>query len=87
MTTVLDRRPMTAHDFTGPAAGDDDLVHVVCCNPDLALCGSDVTGTPLAGPGEILDEDNVCPVCLIACDNQLGCSAPGCPERERADHD
>lgn len=32
---------------TRPALGSDDLDHVVCtcCDPDLALCGRDMTGT------------------------------------------
>jgi hypothetical protein len=32
---------------------EDDLVHTVChCDPDLALCGTDVTGEPWDDDGE-----------------------------------
>ncbi|MFF0597868.1 hypothetical protein [Streptomyces antibioticus] len=37
----------------------DDEVHVVCCNPDVALCGTDVAGLPW-GDG---DEETTCIVC------------------------
>jgi hypothetical protein len=35
-----------------------DLTHVYCCNPDLALCGEDVSNTP-----EVDQDEQLCMVC------------------------
>jgi hypothetical protein len=35
-----------------------DLTHVYCCNPDLALCGEDVSDTP-----EVDEDGQLCVVC------------------------
>ena len=41
---------------------DEDLVvHVVCCNPDEALCGVDVSGEMWVAD----IEEITCPVCAI----------------------
>lgn len=35
------------------SSGDDDeLAHVVCCDPDVALCGADVAGAEWSTRGE-----------------------------------
>ncbi|MFB8182554.1 hypothetical protein ACFC8N_42525 [Streptomyces sp. NPDC055966] len=39
---------------------DSETTHVFCCNPDLALCGSDVSDTPVV-PAGVGDD---CVVCL-----------------------
>lgn len=72
----LDERPAT-----DPALSDvdDDLIHVACCNPDLALCGEDLSAS-IWWTGGITDEE-MCTVCELAALNGFGCSAPGCPER------
>lgn len=39
MATELDEAPVALD------AGDDELGHIFClCNPDIALCGKDITG-------------------------------------------
>jgi hypothetical protein len=56
------------------ASTGDDLAHVYCCNPDVALCGTDVTGVP-----EVPDEDTTCVVCLDLEDADFAC-CPTCPD-------
>ncbi|MFH8867153.1 hypothetical protein [Streptomyces griseus] len=41
------------------SAAPPDLNHIYCCNPDLALCGTDLSTHPIVG---IDDAD--CVVCL-----------------------
>lgn len=36
----------------------DELDHIYCCDPDLALCGTDISGH------EDNDADGTCVVCL-----------------------
>lgn len=36
----------------------DEIVHMYCCNEDVALCGEDLTGHTY-----LEDSDNVCPKC------------------------
>ncbi|WP_435597065.1 hypothetical protein [Streptomyces anulatus] len=58
----------TAPAGTGSAA-PPDLNHIYCCNPDLALCGADVSTHPIVGIDDAdcvvcLDlEDEACPDC------------------------
>ncbi|MBZ6258828.1 hypothetical protein KVH22_25265 [Streptomyces olivaceus] len=56
---------MTTGLAPAPAAtgqGHDDLVHVACvCDPDTALCGTDVTGQNWQADD---DEDATCVVCV-----------------------
>lgn len=55
MTTLTEAEPQA----TG-AGEDPSLVHTICeCNPDLALCGTDVTGEPWDQDGEN------CPECEL----------------------
>ncbi len=58
---------------------DDDLNHIVCCNPDLALCGADASD---AEWGDIdVEEPDDCVVCR---DLEGGsCGAPFCWLRNR----
>lgn len=44
------------------AEADDDLVHTVCsgCDPDLALCGKDMTGREWLAPVGYPDDCVVC---------------------------
>ena len=51
-TSTLAPTPLTSHDAA-------DETHVVCCNPEIALCGSDVSGTPWVDQ----DEEATCVVC------------------------
>ena len=59
-------------------------VHLVCCDPDIAICGEPV-------PDETTDwvadwaEDEDCVMCAYMCDNGLPCSIPGCPGGDRDD--
>lgn len=48
---------------TDPDAAPDkkELVHLVCCNPDEALCGMDVTGFKWVGA----EEEITCPMCSL----------------------
>lgn len=40
------------------STSDDQLTHIYCCNPDLGLCGTDLSDTPE------VDEDGIlCVVC------------------------
>lgn len=71
MTTPL------AVTFTGNT-DIDGAVHVVCCNPDLAACGSDRTGQPFLPD----DAEATCPICAIADAEELPCGDPDCPFRE-----
>lgn len=60
---------------------DDDLVHAVCCDPNTAMCGLDVSGLEWG----IDDGDEMCRVCEIAAMENLPCSNPNCPDRVGAD--
>lgn len=60
-----------------PAATDDSLDHIVCCDDDegtYALCGRDTSQDPWV-QGEMKDEDT-CATCLHL-DRTAGCDA--CP--------
>jgi hypothetical protein len=47
-----------------------DVDHLYCCDPDLSLCGEDISGS-----AEVyVDEGNVCPLCDV-----LDLMVPGCP--------
>jgi hypothetical protein len=54
---------MTADALPGPAdtgTGDDDWTHYFCdCDPDVGMCGADLTGL------EELDEDDGSPDCEL----------------------
>jgi hypothetical protein len=48
-------QPQPATDVT-----DDEVCHWFCCQPDLALCGADLTGMAPGGPNDI-----DCPLCVL----------------------
>ncbi len=53
------------------AESDEALVHLLCCTPDVALCGKDVSDEPFV---EDSPDDDVCVDCQLR--EALG---PGCP--------
>ena len=59
---------------------NDSLVHVFCCNPDLAACGKDLPGRPVLPD----DTETTCRICAIAWEEELPCGDPDCPYREGA---
>lgn len=59
------------------AGVDEEEVHAVCCDPNTALCGLDVTDM------EWGDGEQVCHACEIAALEGLPCASPTCPERTR----
>lgn len=61
-------------------AADENVVHTVCCNEDLADCGADVSDWDDVCDGTA----TTCPVCAIAEANDLPCTDPDCPYREGA---
>jgi hypothetical protein len=59
---------------------DDDLTHLVCCDPDLSLCGLDLTG------GEDVPEPpdaEQCEICANKDRLDLPCGARFCRLRQR----
>lgn len=40
------------------STNDDGLTHIYCCDPNLALCGNDLSDTP-----EVEEDGIVCVVC------------------------
>lgn len=58
-----------------------DITHTVCCNPDVALCGADLTDWSW----EATERTEDCLTCLEI-ENRLdrldlGCSVPWCPNQ------
>jgi hypothetical protein len=54
----------------------DQPVHVVCCDPNEALCGTNVSShrdVPAA-------TETTCVLCALAEANHLPCANPSCPE-------
>jgi hypothetical protein len=49
-----------APQVTPPDTSDPDLFHWVCCDPNVALCGTDVTRHPMRS---IDSDDDPCVVC------------------------
>ena len=56
-------------------AGDDDYGHIVCCRPNVALCGEDMTGAP---SDEDRPDDETCIRCLVIEEADVPCGAPLC---------
>ncbi|MFE3202175.1 hypothetical protein [Embleya sp. NPDC059237] len=62
-----------------PEAGSDttsasELVHACCCDPDVGLCGEDLSGSSWAA-----DEDDIeCVVCVDLVEAEWPCG-PDCP--------
>lgn len=54
--------PATVRPQPAPEADahDDGLHHVYCCDPDMSLCGVDLSGVP---EGECTGRDVPCVVC------------------------
>jgi hypothetical protein len=50
--------------------------HLYCCNPNLALCGDDLTAVP-----EGREHDTLCALCVLADDLGHPCSTLTCPNR------
>ena len=49
-------------------SSDTDPTHIYCCNPDLALCGTDISNTPH------VDQDGIlCVVCEDLEDQECTC--------------
>jgi hypothetical protein len=53
--------------------GSGDLDHVYCCDPDLALCGTDVSDVPEIDPDTDVD-------CIVCNDLDGQPCSPDCPE-------
>jgi hypothetical protein len=51
--------PTSAATRVRPRSDDDDLSHYYCCDPDVALCGADLSTVPV---DESVDTD--CVVCV-----------------------
>lgn len=68
MTTATEPAPATT-----PAGTDEN--HIYCCNPDRALCGTDLTGHTYLPAG-------TAPTCVVCTDleNRYGPCSPGCPD-------
>lgn len=58
-----------------PVAVDDNLDHLVCCDDNLATCGTDVTDVTW------VDSPTTCPTCAYIDEHDLPCPVPGCPYR------
>ena len=54
---------------------DTDLIHLVCCDDTLALCGV----RTLAEWTDLGPDDPHCPLCALLWDEGLPCSVAGCP--------
>lgn len=67
--SVLETRPGPE----GRTKADPDDNHLHCCDPDVSLCGLDISGTDLV---DAPDDDVVCLVCLGLKQHPCG---PGCP--------
>lgn len=61
---------------------DDDSIHLVCCDVDLALCGEHVPGDDF---GTGVDRGEMSTVNCSVCSNRnrlgLPCDYPDCPAR------
>jgi hypothetical protein len=62
-----------------PAEVDEDITHLTCCSPDVALCGADVSDEPW-----VEGDTNDCSLCVLADESQAWCQDPGCPDRGAA---
>lgn len=67
--TVLELAPVSV----SRVKADPDEDHLYCCNPDVSLCGLDITEHP---ERDFADEE-CCPLCADLEDLPCG---PGCPE-------
>lgn len=53
---------------------DDDTDHWYCCNPDVAMCGLDISSAPFVRT----DPRRLCPLCDLVDVEGLPCPVPGC---------
>jgi hypothetical protein len=60
---------------TGTTDDDIDIQHIVCCDPNTALCGSDVSDVPFTD----MPLQYECPLCIWADTVQASCPSPTCP--------
>jgi hypothetical protein len=67
--TVLDLQPVA----DGRVKADPDDNHLYCCNPDVSLCGLDISES---GELDFADEE-CCPPCLDLDDLPCGPACPG----------
>ncbi|MEV4271968.1 hypothetical protein [Micromonospora aurantiaca (nom. illeg.)] len=51
-------------------------MHVVCCDPNEALCGTNVAAHSYVPAGA----ETTCQLCAIAEANDLPCANPNCPD-------
>ena len=59
-----------------PVDADDREVHIVCCNPNQAVCGADVSDADGWLPD--VADDVTCLLCAIADAEDLPCGDPEC---------
>jgi hypothetical protein len=52
---------------------DDEFCHYYCCDPNIALCGSNLDDADDAEEGDVID----CPMCTVIQERRSAC-APGC---------
>lgn len=57
---------------------DDDLVHIVCCDPTHWICGLE-RDPDEAEDAEYWEDDEMCQMCQRLED--MPCSDPNCPDR------
>lgn len=73
MTILAPPRPAPAADPAVPATESDDcLRHVYCCDPETALCGTDLSDT------DETDDDDA-PTCVVCLDLE-DVTCPRCGE-------
>jgi hypothetical protein len=63
------------------SSSDDPFDHIYCCDPDVALCGADVSGEVDVGDAEL---EAPCPMCGLLEDLEGPCGADGCPGEVRS---
>jgi hypothetical protein len=65
-------------DPVAPAvSGDDDLTHLTCCQPEVAICGADLTdGEDVPA---LADDEPMCRLCIYADENDVPCPTVSCP--------
>lgn len=63
---------LTALSLARSEGGTTDITHVWCCDPDVALCGEDVSTEPEVPDGVGID----CVVCVDLEDQPCTCPAP-----------
>jgi hypothetical protein len=76
MSAALLAEPLPASTL---AADDDTLSHYFCCDPDRALCGTDL---PVCDEADDDDEAVDCVVCTSLAESDVPCRA-GCDIKAR----